>query len=654
MIKKARYFVADFETTVFEGQSYTEAWASGCCELFTDDVKIFHTLSEQFEFFKKLKSNIICYFHNLKFDGNFWLSFLLLKEKYTQAYTDDTDLNKIRWLDNKDMPSKSFKYSISDNGGRWYNLIIKVGKFIIELRDSLKLLPFTLKEIGDNFKTKHRKLEMKYEGFRYAGCPISDEELDYIKNDVLVLKEAMEIMFTDGHTKLTIGSCCLSEFKKLIGKDEYQMFYPDLTQIAIDKNIYSYDNADKYIRKSYRGGWCYLVEEKANKIFKNGTTADVNSLYPSVMSSESGNRYPVGKPYFWKGNLIPKEAIGSNKYYFIRIKTRFKIKENYLPFIQIKDNPIYKSTEALKTSDYFDKQTNQYVRYYKDRLGVVHDTQVTLTLTMTDYELLLKHYHVYDLEIIDGCWFFSEIGLFDEYINKYRKIKMESKGAKRTLAKLFLNNLYGKLASSTDSSFKIAFIKEDESVGFYSIPANDKQAGHIATGSAVTSYARYFTITHAQMNYYGADKPGFIYADTDSIHCDLYPDELKGLKVDDNNFCCWKLESCWNEGLFVRQKTYVEHVTHENLIKIKEPYYNVKCAGMSDRSKKLFLWSMGENRKELKSEYKKDNLREEEIDFIKRKRELKDFRIGLLVPSKLIPVRIKGGVILVNTCYQMR
>ena len=48
---------------------------------------------------------------------------------------------------------------------------------------------------------------------------------------------------------------------------------------------------------------------------------------------------------------------------------------------------------------------------------------------------------------------------------------MNSKGAKRTEAKLFLNNLYGKLASSSNSSFKVAYVKEDESIGFYIVPA---------------------------------------------------------------------------------------------------------------------------------------------------------------------------------------
>lgn len=47
-----------------------------------------------------------------------------------------------------------------------------------------------------------------------------------------------------------------------------------------------------------------------------------------------------------------------------------------------------------------------------------------------------------------------------------KKIKMENKADIREPAKLFLNNLYGKTGSSTDSSYKIAFIDFYNSLKF--------------------------------------------------------------------------------------------------------------------------------------------------------------------------------------------
>ena len=154
------------------------------------------------------------------------------------------------------------------------------------------------------------------------------------------------------------------------------------------------------------------------------------------------------------------------------------------------------------------------------------------------------------------------------------------------------------------------------------VTANDKKAGFIAVGSAITSYARNFTIRAAQKNYYGPNKRGFIYADTDSIHCDLTPSEMKGITVHDKNFCCWKLESCWDEGKFTRQKTYAEHIVAENCEKIESPYWNLKCAGMPDNCKSLVTY---------------DN-----------------FDYGAEFDGKLMPKRIKGGVVLRETTYQIK
>lgn len=654
--RQYRYFVCDFETTVYQGQKHTEVWASASVEMGTEDVQIFHSIAEQWEYFVSLKTNVVGYYHNLKFDGAFWLHYLLVVLKLKQACVKRTeDSHEVDWMDEKEMPNNSFKYSISDKG-QWYTITIKVGGHFIEIRDSLKLLPFSVKSIGESFKTKHKKLDMEYTGVRYAGCHITDKEKEYIRNDVLVVKEALEFMFSEGHDKLTIGTCCLSEFVQIYGKKQYEKMLPNMYEIYLDECLGGYKTAGDWLRRSYKGGWCYLVKGKENKIFTKGTTADVNSLYPSMMHSESGNVYPIGTPKFWKGDYIPDEAIGDRKYYFVRIKTRFYLKDGMLPFIQIKGSWMYKGTECLESSDVLNPNTGEYSAFYKDLDGNIKDTRVEMTMTMVDYKLFLEHYHVVDFEILDGCWFGAVKGLFDEYIDKYRKIKIESIGAMRESAKLFLNNLYGKMASSTDSSFKLAYVKEDGVVGFMPIHANDKKPGYIPIGSAITSYARNFTIRAAQKNYHGVNERGFIYADTDSIHCDLEPHEVKGITVNDKEFCCWKLEATWDEAIFTRQKTYIEHVVSENLKPLDEPYYNIKCAGMPKKCKNLFELSMkGYEPKE------DDKYTQEELDFLYDKkankpivRTLKDFKVGLKVPGKLMPKRILGGILLVETNYEMR
>ena len=654
MKEKKKVYCADFETTVYDGQQRTDVWSAGQVELYTEDVTIDGSIHDYFERLFSYDWNSVIYFHNLKFDGSFILDYLINIRHFRPAimYLSDRDYD-IKFQDKRDMMNSTFIYSISDRG-QWYTITLKYRNHFIEFRDSLKLLPFKLRDIAKSFGTKHQKLEMEYEGIRYPNCPRTPEEDAYQANDVLVLKEALEFMFEKGHNKLTIGSCCYSEFKKMIGKYDWKKFFPKLSDKPLHPD-YEATNADEYIRHSYKGGWCYVVKGKERKVYENGVTADVNSLYPSVMHSASGNRYPVGEPTWWQGD-IPEDALKPERYYFVRLRTRFYLKEGKLPFIQIKGNPFYKGTEMLETSDVYVKKAGKYYKKFKDKNGNIHDTKVTLTLTCTDYELFKEHYDLEDCEILDGCWFYTQIGLFDEYINKWAEIKKTSKGAMRTLAKLFLNNLYGKFASNTNSSFKFA-ISDGQSLMFIDIPQHDKEAGYIPIGSAITSYARNFTIRTAQANYYGVNNRGFIYADTDSIHCDLSADELVNVPVHPTEFNHWKIESSWDKAWFTRQKTYIEHITHEDLEPIEKPYYNIKCAGMPDNCKRLFQLAL-DGEKPDEKEMKK--FKKKELDFLIDndgnviRKELKDFDIGLVMFGKLMPKRIAGGTLLVPTTFEMR
>ena len=107
--------MCDFETTVYKGQTSTEVWASASVELFSEDVHIFHSIDEQFNYFLSQKCNIVAYYHNLKFDGSFWLSYLLIDKGFKQANKriGESEI-KVEWLQEKYMQNNTLKYSISD------------------------------------------------------------------------------------------------------------------------------------------------------------------------------------------------------------------------------------------------------------------------------------------------------------------------------------------------------------------------------------------------------------------------------------------------------------------------------------------------------------------------------------------------------------
>ena len=188
----------------------------------------------------------------------------------------------------------------------------------------------------------------------------------------------------------------------------------------------------------------------------------------------------------------------------------------------------------------------------------------------------------------------------------------------------------------------MARFAEDESLMFSISEEYQKKPGYIPIGAAVTSYARNEIITSAQSLYHGPYRPGFIYSDTDSIHVDLPEEEVtRNLRLHDTDFCAWKIENRWDIGWFIRPKTYLEVSDEERI---------VKCAGMPETCKALFLESVYRDHKAI-PDY--GILSDEHADFFSVKRELMDFKPGLQIPGKLYPKHIPGGVLLEEGNYTM-
>lgn len=651
---ETKLYVGDFETTVYEGQKDTLVWAFALCEIESLNCIVGNSIDMMFDIlYSRIRGHIKLYFHNLKFDGSFIITYLL-NEGYTQAFTKDENGRITGFKKDKELKNKEFKYSISAMG-LWYSITIKINKFcFIQIYDSLKLLPFSVEVMAKQFGLDIAKGSIQYNKFRVPGQPLDKEETEYVKGDVLIVAKVLKFMFEQGHNKLTIGSCCMNEFKLMIkgNLQQYSNLFPNLYKIEIDEK-YGSKTAGDYIKKSYRGGWTYVVPEKKGVVLKNGLTCDVNSLYPSMMESESGNAYPLYEPLFGSG-FPTKEIVdlckAGHAYFFIRFKCKFKIKKGYLPFIQIRNSFLYKANEHLTTSNWIDIYGNEHNTItLKD--GTVEEVKPELTMTWTDYFLFQEHYDIIEPEYLDYCWFFAQDGIFDCYIHKYKELKIHAPNkAIRTLAKLFSNNLYGKLAANDDSSFKVVDLDETGAIIYHTIERHDKTPGYIACGSAITSYARNFTIRAAQANFYGGDKPGFAYADTDSLHCDgLSEDELVNIPIDDVEYSHFKIESKWSEGIFARQKTYVEHMIEEDGETCDK--YLIKCAGMGRDSKKLvegaLLGKTSEDAPKLNQRYK---------DWLDAHKgfTLKDYAVGLVVPGTLKPKRINGGTVLVDSDFHMK
>lgn len=573
-MEDVKKFTADFETaTWLENETWVWAWAT--CEIGNEEnIEINNNIDSFIDYCKEQK-NAVFYFHNLKFDGEFIIYWAL-----THGFKHVTK--------KEDIEANTFTTLISDLG-MFYNITLYYEKGNKKVHkttfiDSLKIINMSVDQIAKTFGLPISKLKIDYLKEREKGHILTAEEREYIKNDVLIVAKALNILFNRGLTKMTSASNALSDYKEILTKNKFSHFFP-----VLDKEV------DEDIRKSYKGGFTYLNPIYKEKIVENINILDVNSLYPSVMYN---CKLPIGEPIFFTGKYKEDKIYDL---YVQMITCSFKLKKNKIPTIQIKKSIRFIGNEYLESSD---------------------GELVCLVLTNVDLKLFLEQYDVEDLEYISGWKFRSIDTLFKEYIDKWIEIKnnatITGNKGERAMAKLMLNSLYGKFATSLEVQSKIPFLGDDEIIHYKLDEAEEKEGIYIPVGAFITAYAREKTIRTSQaikdysINKYGIDK--YCYSDTDSIHTTLSIEELKEFcEIDNVKLGAWKNEGFATKAKFIRQKCYLEEIDGKT---------KITCAGMPKNCYESVTW---------------DN-----------------FKTGFTCGGKLTFKHVKGGVKLVETDFTIK
>ena len=109
------------------------------------------------------------------------------------------------------------------------------------------------------------KGEIDYKAERPLGHDLTQEEVDYLRNDVQIVAMALSVLFKQGLKKMTSGSNAFHDFKTIFGKKRFEKIFP------VPEN-------DKEIRYAYKGGFTYLNPAFAEKEVFDGHVFDVNSL----------------------------------------------------------------------------------------------------------------------------------------------------------------------------------------------------------------------------------------------------------------------------------------------------------------------------------------------------------------------------------------
>lgn len=152
----------------------------------------------------------------------------------------------------EDIKSNTFTTLISDMG-QFYQITFyfeKGNKRVHKATfiDSLKIIPFSVEQIAKSFNLEISKLKIDYNKSRKRNHILTEEEREYIKNDVLIVAKALKVLFNEDLTKMTQGSNALNDFKEILTKSKFGHYFPTL----------DYD-IDKDLRKSYKR-WFYVFK----------------------------------------------------------------------------------------------------------------------------------------------------------------------------------------------------------------------------------------------------------------------------------------------------------------------------------------------------------------------------------------------------------
>lgn len=688
-------FVADFETTTeewYNKKGYTEVWAWAITNvhptqaepLAMDDTAVVatnrikettcygdkHFLETQTpieSFFWELtrgtyKDNCKIYFHNLKFDGSFLLNYLLTENYYdASAYmygvlTPEEVENEQGHR--KKMPIRSF--ALLGDTSVWYSLKVNLEGKTIEFRDSLKRIPMTVRQMAIEYNLPILKGEIDYT--RNPDDPITEEEEKYIRHDVLIVAEVLRQQYREGFTELTTASFSYNNYKRYLKdrdidiKDVFGNLSKDCSHFARK----SYEGGEVWVNPDYQGQ--FLGDPYSDQIL--GYTWDINSMYPAVYSCMP---MPYGSPLsLYDVSLLPyidyynvntlREWRGTDKRYFIEvIHCKAILKENHIPSISVTIG--------------FNK------RIFPEEIEINDKVFADVR-----YELLLEDYDIEEIELGRIDIYNARQDLFFDYVKQIvdekNRASIEGNKMRKALAKVKMNSLYGKFAQKEEmisATFVLNADGELESRHFVSL----SEIRYVPLASIITAEARYLLITQARK--FGYDN--VVYMDTDSIHtlaghdciswrrrplpenkeekflqmssslsCDELYNKLKEFEYghpkeiwcDEYDLGAFKIESKYAVGKWLRAKTYFEGnpISKEDADKYLALDEKDKDGDFIIKGKDFLI---------------KGCIKGAGIpDVSKNQITVDNFDFGLVLKGKLLPCRVRGGVVLKESEYEIK
>ena len=206
MSKALELWSCDFETTT--DPEDCRVWAWGAANVRDPDQFVYGNSLEGFLVWLDSIDDARIWFHNAKFDMEF--VFCRLLADGWEWVSSDAELS-----------DETFTTLISDMGKFYMSKLMFGHGHLVEVRDSLKVIPIAVERIprAFGFEGTDSKLEIDYSAKREVGHELTEEEIAYLREDVVIVAKALAIMLDEGNDRLTAGSNALHALKATLGGD---------------------------------------------------------------------------------------------------------------------------------------------------------------------------------------------------------------------------------------------------------------------------------------------------------------------------------------------------------------------------------------------------------------------------------------------------
>lgn len=427
-------------------------------------------------------SRLICYVHNLGYEFQFM-------RKY------------FNWVDVFSIDERKPLKALTDLG--------------IEFRDSYLLSGFSLENTAKNL-TDHtiEKMDgdLNYELIRHSKTPLTDKEMGYIKNDVIIIlnyiTEQIKIygditkipLTNTGRVRDYVRNRCYytnkNHSKSSGGK--YKRYRQIMEDLTLTKDLYL------MLVRGFMGGFTHANANYTGKLLNDVTSIDFASSYPAVMLAE---KFPMSKGI--KTELTKEKDFN---YYRSRYALIFNIRFTNLVSKIPQEN-------YLSVSKCYDTELVQ-----ENNGRVFRADKLTTTITEIDFEIIEQCY-TWEKAEINGLYRFHKgylpKSIIDSTIDLYKDKTVlkdvEGYETEYLLSKGMLNSIYGMTVTRVIRD-DINYIddweveKADTETQIQDYNKSKNRFLYYPWGVWITAYAR-------RNLWYGIISMGddYIYSDTDSI-----------------------------------------------------------------------------------------------------------------------------------------